>query len=501
MSSPPPLAPQPVHPAVREMELLVRARYPLTWVVTHEERRAERLLREVGARLQRDVVFWSATGGMEHPSFREDTSSPMAALEAIRSSSEKRLFVLRDFHSQLENPLVVRKLRDVVRDLRSSYKTLFLLGPVLRIPPELEKDVTVLDLPLPTAAELQSLLITMLSSLPANRVHVSSDPELLERVVKATLGLTETEAENIFAKAIVSDASFTEADLPLIIAEKKQILRKTGLLDFYEFGDSMSGVGGLERLKEWLEDRSHAFSEKARAFGLPAPRGVLLLGVQGCGKSLTAKCIAAEWKMPLLRLDVGRVFSSFVGASEANMTQAIKVAESLAPAILWVDEIEKGLSGTRSSGQVDAGTTARVFATLLTWLQEKSAPVFVVATANQIRDLPPELLRKGRFDEIFFIDLPSVAEREKIFSIHIARRKRDPSRFDLGSLARATEGWSGAEIEQAVLAGLHAAFPLGRDIVTSDLLEATAETVPLSQTMSEDMDELRNWAATRARPA
>ena len=483
------------------MELLVRARYPLTWIVTHEERRAERLLREVAARLQREVVFWSVTTGIEHPAFREDTTAPLAALDALRASSEKRLFVLRDFHAYLEDPKVVRKLREVVRDLRTSYKTLFLLGPVLRIPPELEKDVTVLDLPLPGAAELQQLLSNMLASLPASRVQISPEPELLERVVKATLGLTETEAENIFAKAIVSDARFSEEDLPLIIAEKKQILRKTGLLESYDLGETMSAVGGLERLKAWLQDRSHAFSEKARAFGLPAPRGLLLLGVQGCGKSLTAKSIAAEWKMPLLRLDVGRVFSSFVGASEANMLQAIKIAESLAPAILWVDEIEKGLAGTRSSGQVDAGTTARVFATLLTWLQEKTAPVFVVATANSIRDLPPELLRKGRFDEIFFIDLPSGSEREQIFDIHLRRRRRDPARFDVAALARATEGWSGAEIEQAVLAGLHAAFPQDRDVTTQDLLTAAGETVPLSQTMAEDMADLREWAATRARPA
>ncbi len=500
MSSPPPL-PAASHPIVEELELLVRARYPMTWMVTHEERRAERLLREAATRLQREIVFWSCTTGLEHPAFREDTRTPIAALDAIRASSERRMFVLRDLHAFVEDPHVVRKLRDVVRDLRTSYKTLLVTGPVLKIPPELEKDVTVLDLPLPAAGDLESLLRGLLAAVPRGTVKPPEDPELFERVIKAALGLTEAEAENIFAKAIVSDATLGEKDISLILGEKKQVLRKSAVLEYFESPDTLGAVGGVDRLKAWLADRSHAFSEKARAYGLPAPRGVLLLGVQGCGKSLTAKCIAAEWKMPLLRLDIGRLFSSFIGASEANMHVAIKTAESLAPAILWVDEIEKGLSGTRSSGQVDAGTTARVFATLLTWLQEKTAPVFVVATANQIRDLPPELLRKGRFDEIFFIDLPELAEREQIFRIHLARRRRDPARFDVPALARATNGWSGAEIEQAVLAGLHAAFPLDRDVSQDDLMAVISDAVPLSRTMAEDMGSLREWAATRARPA
>jgi len=495
----PPAVPAP-HPILRELELVIRARYPLIWLVTHEERRAERLLRDLATRLSREITFWSCTEGFDRTA-KDPAREPLAALETVQRASERRIWVLRDFHPFLEDHAMVRKLREVVRDLRSSYKSLLLMGPVLKIPPEIEKDVTVIDLPLPTSSELTGLLSGMLDALPQPRIQVDRSPELLERVVKATLGLSEGEAENIFAKAIVSGSAFGEDDLPMIIAEKKQILRKSGLLEYYELDESLAHVGGLERLKGWLSHREQAFSERAREFGLPAPRGLLLLGVQGCGKSLTAKAIAAEWKLPLLRLDVGRIFSSFVGASESNMHQAIKVAESLAPAILWVDEIEKGFAGTKSSGSVDAGTTARVFATLLTWLQEKTAPVFVVATANRIADLPPELLRKGRFDEIFFIDLPSEAEREEITRIHLARRRRDPASFDITRIVAATDGWSGAEIEQGVIAGLHSAFAASRELATEDILRAASESVPLSRTMTEEIEELRDWARLRARPA
>jgi SpoVK/Ycf46/Vps4 family AAA+-type ATPase len=260
-------------------------------------------------------------------------------------------------------------------------------------------------------------------------------------------------------------------------------------------------VGGLDALKGWLGRRGAAFSEAARRFGLPEPKGLLLLGVQGCGKSLTAKAIAAQWRLPLLRLDMGRIFSGLIGSSEENLRRAIRVAESVAPVVLWVDEIEKGLSGTRSSGSSDGGVTARVFGALLTWLQEKTAPVFVVATANQIHDLPPELLRKGRFDETFFIDLPGAEERREILAIHVARRGRDPARFDLDRLAARADGFSGAELEQAVLSGLYEAFAEGVDLSHAHLERAVAETLPLSTTMREEIDALRSWARTRTRPA
>jgi SpoVK/Ycf46/Vps4 family AAA+-type ATPase len=279
------------------------------------------------------------------------------------------------------------------------------------------------------------------------------------------------------------------------------VIRKSGLLEYFAADARLRDVGGLASLKRWLDRRGAAFSEAARKFGLPEPKGLLLLGVQGCGKSLTAKAIAAQWGLPLLRLDMGRIFSGLVGSSEENLRRAIQVAESVAPVVLWVDEIEKGLSGSQSSGVSDGGVSARVFGTLLTWLQEKTAPVFVVATANRIEQLPPELLRKGRFDDTFFIDLPAPAERREILEIHLAKRGRDPARYALDLLADRTAGMSGAEIEQAVISGLYEAFAEGKELEQGHLERAVAESLPLSTTMAEEIARLREWARSRTRPA
>jgi SpoVK/Ycf46/Vps4 family AAA+-type ATPase len=290
-------------------------------------------------------------------------------------------------------------------------------------------------------------------------------------------------------------------DILLVLEEKRQVIRKSGLLEFISVDQSLGTVGGLDALKAWLKARGQAFGEPARAYGLPAPKGLLMLGVQGCGKSLTAKSIAAEWSLPLLRLDMGRIFSGLVGSSEENLRRAIRVAESVAPAVLWVDEIEKGLSGVASSGSTDGGVTARVFGALLTWLQEKTSPVFVVATANRVEALPPELLRKGRFDEIFFIDLPAAPERREIFRIHLSQRHRDPADFDLDDLARRSEGFSGAEIEQAILSGMYEAFSGSANLSSFHVQRALAETYPLSATLGEEIGRLREWAKNRTRSA
>jgi SpoVK/Ycf46/Vps4 family AAA+-type ATPase len=319
--------------------------------------------------------------------------------------------------------------------------------------------------------------------------------------VKAAQGLTLSEAENAFAKAIAEDGILRRDDVALVLEEKRQVIRKSGLLEYFVADQKLADVGGLELLKGWLDRRAAAFGEAARSFGLPEPKGLLLLGVQGCGKSLTAKAVAAQWGLPLLRLDMGRIFSGLIGSSEENLRKAISVAESVAPVVLWIDEIEKGLSGVRSSDSSDSGVTARVFGTLLTWLQEKTAPAFVVATANRIDALPPELLRKGRFDEIFFVDLPELPERREIFQIHIRRRKRDPAAFDLDALARDAEGFSGAEIEQAVVSGLYDAFAEKTELTQRHLVRAIGETKPLSTTMAEEIDRVRDWARTRTRPA
>jgi SpoVK/Ycf46/Vps4 family AAA+-type ATPase len=313
--------------------------------------------------------------------------------------------------------------------------------------------------------------------------------------------LTLGEAENVFAKIIVKDERLSAEDVNEVFAEKQQIIRKSGLLEYYATTESFSHVGGLSVLKDWLEKRSITFTDEARAFGLPAPKGILILGVQGCGKSLLAKAVSSMWQQPLLRFDMGRMFGSLVGSSEENVRRAISVAESVAPAILWVDEIDKAFAGSQSSGGTDGGTTARVFGTFLTWLSEKTAPVFVVATANDISQLPPELLRKGRLDEIFFVDLPSEAERAEVFRIHLTKRGRQHEQFDIPALVKASHDFSGAEIEEAIISGLYDSFYAGHDLATEQVLVALRETVPLARTMNEQISRLRSWAEGRARNA
>jgi SpoVK/Ycf46/Vps4 family AAA+-type ATPase len=290
-------------------------------------------------------------------------------------------------------------------------------------------------------------------------------------------------------------------DLETILEEKKQIIRKSGMLEYYEHREEFSDVGGMEILKDWLVKRRNAFSSRARDFGLPLPKGILMIGVPGTGKSLTAKAVGALWQMPLLRLDVGKIFGGLVGSSEENIRTVIKTSEAIAPAILWIDELEKGFSGTGSSGQTDGGTTSRVFASFITWLQEKTSPVFVIATANNVSQLPPELLRKGRFDEIFFCDLPGREDRRQIIDIHIRKKKRDPGQFDMDKLIEATVDYSGAELEQAVIASLYDAFDTGNDLTTDGLLNTLRDIVPLAITMREQIEAMREWARTRARPA
>lgn len=496
---------------MREMDILIRARYSLLYVVSWEEHRVLSALQEIVVGQEKHYYTWSETMGLRSPTQQLAAGSPstrakdpMSVLEAIRTNPEPAVYVLKDFHVFLSPnyphaSAVIRKLRDLADALHTAYTTVVLLSPVLQLPEELQKDVTVLDFALPGLRELDGLLTRAADSVRGQRgVQVDLSAEQRERVLKAALGLTMTEAENVFARCLVERGRF---DVDLIVAEKQQLIRKSGVLEYFESRDKVEDIGGLDILKGWLQSRSLAFTERAHRFGLPAPRGVLLLGVQGCGKSLTAKAVAHLWGLPLLRLDVGRIFAGLVGSSEENMRRAIHMAETVSPSVLWLDEIEKGLAGVQSSGLADAGVTARVFATLNTWMQEKVKPVFVVATANDISQLPPELLRKGRFDEIFFVDLPAEEERLEIFAIHLRRRHRDPARFDLARLAAEAKGFSGAEIEQVVISALHVAFAQNREVTTDDLLAAVQETVPLSVTMREDIDLVRRWAKGRARPA
>jgi ATP-dependent 26S proteasome regulatory subunit len=493
---------------VSDLDTLIRARYPLIYLVSWEEQRLDGILQDVAQNHGKALLQWSVTRGLRRVSgtrsvsISEQSREPIDALAAIGKLTEASLVVMKDFHPFLDNPAVVRAMRELAHDLKSTYTTVVLLSPTLTIPVELEKDVSVLDVPLPSFRDLYQLLKEIVGVVRrSNKARIELTKEQAEHLIKAAQGLTLSEAENAFAKAIAHDGKLDKDDIRLVLDEKRQVIRKSGLLEFVDVEHQLSHVGGLDELKAWLTGRIGAFSEPARKFGLPAPKGLLLLGVQGCGKSLTAKAVASHWGLPLLRLDVGRIFSSLIGSSEENLRKAIRVAESVSPAVLWVDEIEKGLAGSAGAAVTDSGVSARVFGALLTWLQEKTAPVFVVATANRIDALPPELLRKGRFDEIFFIDLPSAAERREIFRIHISKRQRDPQAFDLDALSTAAEGFSGAEIEQAVIAALYYAFGEGTDLRPGHVMKALEESVPLSSTMGEEISRLREWSKTRTRPA
>jgi AAA+ superfamily predicted ATPase len=500
-------------PAV-ELEILIRARYPIIYVISWEEERVEQYLSQIAQKRKKKVYLWSFTQGLVKQGAEPQrskgsagsTSDPLAALDAVLEQIEPAIFLFKDFHPFMEenrsNLAVIRRLRDVAFKLRDTYKTICIVAPMLRMAPELSKDITVLELGLPSLDDFGRLLDRITEDVQDKPgVQIQLDAEGRERLLRAAQGLTLKEAENVFAKTLVRDGRLDGNDISVVLSEKKQIIRKSGLLEFYESQDSISQVAGLEFLKQWLAKRGMAFSDRAKEFGLPSPKGVLLLGMQGCGKSLCAKAISNMWRLPLLRFDVGRMFGSLVGSSEENVRRAIHVAESVAPAVLWIDEIDKAFAGATGSAGSDGGTASRVFGTLLTWLSEKTSAVFVVATANDVSSLPPELLRKGRLDEIFYVDLPRDAERREVFVIHLRKRGRDPERFDLARLAKISDGFSGAEIEEAIVSGLFDAFSANVDLDTEILAAALSASVPLSKTMSEELTRLRGWAHGRARPA
>jgi len=494
---------------VTDIDELIRARYPILYLITWEENRAKQILLHIAQEQGKDIFEWSVTDGLRHLAklftkepYKEHSRDPLVALNHVLQSSVPALYVFKDFHLHLKKPEMIRQMRDVANALRQTKKTLIILSPVLDIPTELEKSITIVDLPLPQADNLGGVLDRMIRDTSRNRrLKVDLAPEDRAGLIKAALGLTLEEAGNAFARAMAQDGVLDATDIPAILKEKKQLIRKSGLLEYFSTDEAIENVGGMDVLKGWLVKRRNAFSDEARAYGLPEPKGVLLLGIQGCGKSLVAKTVASLWSLPLLRLDVSLIFSGYIGASESNMRKAIKTAESIAPAVLWIDEIEKAFSGVASSSISDAGTTARVVGTFLTWIQEKKSAVFVIATANSIESLPPELLRKGRFDEVFFVDLPTCAERGEIFAIHLAKRKRDPQRYDIGLLAKESDGFSGSEIEEAIISGMHDSFAEKRELETRDILEALRGTVPLSVTMAEKISFFRQWMQPRARPA
>ncbi len=500
-----------------ELSTLIQAQYPLIYLVTSEEERAISAIAQL--KLQRKLFVWTVTHGIiEHDPSRggspaqhsHNTVSPEAAIEWVVRQKEPGVFIFKDLHPFVDSPAVTRWLRDAIASFKGTQKAIVLMSPVQQVPIELEKEVAVIDFDLPDMTELNQVLTKQLDQVRTRRIST----EAREKLLKAALGLTRDEAEKVYRKAFVTAGKLTESEVEVVLSEKKQLIRRNGILEYIEEDETIDSVGGLTELKHWLQQRSNAFSERAREYGLPQPKGMLILGVPGCGKSLIAKTTSRLWGLPLLRLDMGRVYDgSMVGRSEANLRNALKTAESISPAILFIDEIDKAFAGGAGSADSDGGTSSRIFGSFLTWMQEKSSPVFVMATANRVEKLPGEFLRKGRFDEIFFVDLPNAEERKEIFRIHLSKRRQDISRFDLDQLAnmseieayindqRVTCRFSGAEIEQALIAAMYEAFAQDREFTQLDIIAAVKSTLPLSQTMIEQVTALRDWARQRARPA
>ncbi len=482
-----------------ELSLLVRSRYPVIYIPTREEERAEAAIAqcalEMGSGMAntRAVYTWDYVDGYQgNPTDRGfGRRNPLQALELIEKipATAAAIFVLRDYHRFLEDISISRKLRNLLSLLKSQPKNIIILSAQLTIPDDLSNVITVLEFPLPDPIEIRTEVERLLS--PTNSQLSSSDTDEL---VRSCQGLALDRIRRVLARGIAAHGSFEPSDIDLILEEKQQTIRQTQILEFYPASERISDIGGLDNLKDWLLKRGGAFSEKARQYGLPHPRGLLLVGIQGTGKSLTAKAIAHHWHLPLLRLDVGRLFGGLVGESESRTRQMIQLAEALAPCILWIDEIDKAFAG--SDGRGDSGTTSRVFGTFITWMAEKASPVFVVATANNIQALPPEMLRRGRFDEIFFVGLPSQTEREAIFSVHLARlRPHNLAAYDLKRLAYETPDFSGAEIEQSLIEAMHIGFSQNRDFTHDDVLEAVSQIIPLARTAQPQIEALQNWAA------
>ena len=494
---------------------LVNAGFPYIYISSFEEDRISESIRAAMddrdlIKSERKLYTWTQTEGIVGDSERiRDTASPINAINAIAKTKDDAIFILRDFHiyfggerNARPDAAVIRRLRDILPMLKMTRKTVVFVSPKLVIPCDMEKEISILDFDLPNEQEIRGLLDELIEGLNPETVRLSEDDKSL--LARSALGLTMQEAENAFCRAIVNVKGLDLSALSIIHEEKNQVVKKTGVLEFVKSDLNIDDIGGLENLKTWLLRRNNSWSEKAKKYNLPAPKGVLITGVPGCGKSLTAKAMSAIWGLPLLKLDMGKIFGGIVGSSEENMRKAIATAEAVSPSILWVDEIEKGFSGLKSGG--DSGTSARVFGTFLTWMQEKTEPVFVIATANDISSLPPELLRKGRFDEIFFVDLPTLKEREKIFNVHIKKILKNsdinhdivPDTETCHELAMASAGYVGAEIEQIVISAMYEAFYNDRGLNKDDVLKAIKETVPLSATQREQILELRAWAQERA---
>ena len=471
-----------------ELEQKIKASYPFFYLVSHEENRIAATIQQIAKRMDIEFISWTEYSGFS-PKL---TSSTLDVLKAICQHKNPGLFFLRDFHTRLNDSSFVRQLKDFRDLLIQQKKTLLICAPVNILPVELEKQFTVTEIPLPTVRELRVLLAQMCS-----QHHVELDKSILERFARATSGLTAEEAMLIFNRLLQDPKRLEAGDASLIIEEKRRLVEGEGLLQYYDRQVMLSDIGGLYALKDWLHERDAAFDERAREFGLPEPKGLLLLGVQGCGKSLTAKAVASHWQLPLVQLDLGAAFATSRSPEEA-IRNTTRTLEALSPVVVWIDEIEKAFAGSKGGGDV---SIQRIFGHFITWLQEKQRPVFVVATANGIESLPPELLRKGRFDEIFFVDLPDERERTEILRLHMNKRKLNPDEFPIADLVKQARNFTGAEIEQVVVDALYRAFAEKRTVTAEDLQAVTAMIMPIYNTYEEDIKRLRDWARDRARRA
>ena len=482
----------------KNFELLIKSRTPLIWITTKEEERLEKVLEESLKNLNiKRFIIWDCVNGLQGVLNEKGkfSNNPLGILNWLREQNSELSTVLlvKDFYKFYDDPSICRTIKELSYLLRTTSSNLIFSSHKLPSSEELDDLLTVIDLPLPDQNELVNLI---------RRIAISTNSNLSEKdlnnLAQASSGLSETRVKQVAAKALTRRGKISKEDLKDILEEKKQVIARSEVLEFFESNSSQNDIGGLNSLKVWLDQRFKAFSREAQEYGLPVPKGVLLVGPQGTGKSLTAKSISKTWSMPLLRLDVGRLFSSLVGSSEARTRETISRAEAMSPCILWIDEIDKGFGGDARS---DGGTSQRVLASLLTWMAEKNSTVFVIATANAIDNLPAELLRKGRFDEIFFLDLPNSEERSSILDLHLKKR-RPKYDFPLSTIIDRTNGYSGAELEQAVIEGMHFSFSENRELMEKDLIKAVSELIPLSRTAREQINSLKEWASSgRARPA
>lgn len=488
-----------------ELLLLINSRHPIITVETSEESRVEALLAEISIQLSVPFFVWSITTGLVRRGNDQamyETEDPERVLAAIAQMRGDAIFLLRDMARYFSNDKILRRMRELAASFREVRRSIIISAPVMDTPRELQDDVVTFHLALPDAPLLLRVTQATIAEFGANaRFKITLPPEGTRRLAESLAGLTLDEARRTLAKCLIARNRCDEQTIAEVLEAKRAALRQEGVLEYLQAAESFSELAGMNRLKEWLRKRKGAMTPEGRAFGLEPPKGILITGVQGCGKSLCAKCVAGEWGLQLARLDAGALYDKFIGESEKRLRKALEIAEQLAPMILWVDEIEKGFAASGASADVDAGLTQRILATLLTWLQDRQGGVFLVATSNNLSQLPPELLRKGRFDEIFFVDLPGSEARAELFRIHLKKRGRDTAQFDLFQLSDSSEGFSGAEIEQSIVSGLYSAFSAQAPLSTEILLKELASTRPLSVTRREDIERLRAWAAERAVPA